>query len=514
MFDAPRGCYFWIVMSDATARRAERMPPQRIVALGLVAVIAVAWAIPGPVVSHVARQEPLLLGRYVVGHFAALALGTLVLGLVAGLLWAKRSIAESALLTGMVVLSSLAGIVMVSSLARMGIAPRYQGTPVASVVQDPALRAQLVGGVTTREPDYRWEVTRTDEPAPGRSYRNRVAGRPALPVVLSTDDRGLRNPPRAGRYDVVVAGDSFTEGSMVTDDRTWWSLLAQRTGQRVYNTGVSGLTVREYLNNWAAFGLDSGARTVIVTIYEGNDWKPLHTPRPAAATARAASRPRHAAIFGASLFSRFYDYAWKSSPIRWRTETALVQELAPIGADLPLPSSEGLDWMPAAVTAGGATHHYAWEPKHLLRLYWEPAAFAAAPEWTTNEVLLRQFAAIARERGIRLVIAYAPSKPHVVLPLLRDQLSAEQLHAFAKFRDRGEDLPPAAAFRDRLYRNLDTQENTLRDWCAAQGVEFRSLTPVLRARMAEGVPVFFTYDPHWTEEGHAAVAAHLAESLQ
>jgi hypothetical protein len=501
-------------MSLASTRRAPRMPLRRRVALALVAVIAVAWAIPGSVVSHVARQEALLLGRYTVGHLAGLAIGTLLLGLTASLLWQKRSLAESALLAAMVLVSSGAGVVLVSSFARMKIAPRYREMPVASVVQDPALRAQLRGSVTTREPNYRWEVLREDRPAPGRSYRNRVAGRPAVPIVLSTDDRGLRNPPRAGRYDVVVAGDSFTEGSMVTDDRTWWSLLAQQSGLRVYNTGVSGLTLREYLNNWAAFGLDTGARTLVVTIYEGNDWKPLHTPRPAAAAALAPSRSRFAAVFGAGLLGRLYDFAWRSSPLRWRTERALVQELAPIGAAMPLPSSEGLDWMPAAVTAGGATHYYAWEPKHLLRLYWEPAAFAAAPEWTTNEVVLLQLAGIAREQGVRLVLAYAPSKPHVVLPLLRDQVNAAQLRAFASFRDRDDVLPPTEAFRDQLYRNLDTQEHTLRDWCVAQGVDFVSLTPVLRARMAEGVPVFFTYDPHWTEEGHAVVAAHLAESLR
>jgi len=191
-----------------------------------------------------------------------------------------------------------------------------------------------------------------------------------------------------------------------------------------------------------------------------------------------------------------------------------VQLLAPIGASTPLPPSEGLDWMPAAVTAGGATQHYAWEPKHMMRLDWEPAAFAAAPEWTSNEVVLRQIAALARERGVRLVIAYAPSKPHVVLPLLRDQVSAAQLRAFAAFRDHAAALPAAEPFRDQLYRNLDTQEHVLRDWCAAQGVDFVSLTPVLRARMAEGIPVFFTYDPHWTDEGHAAVAAHLADFLR
>ncbi len=499
-------------MADAPTRSPSRIPPRRLVAAALVAVIAVAWAIPGPVVAHVARQEPLLLGRYVVGHFAVLVLGTLLLGLAAALLWTRRSLAERVALAALVLVSSGAGVVLVSSFARMEIAPRYLSAPVASVVQDPALRGRLGGSVTTREPNYRWNVVREDLPAPGRSYRDRVPGHPPLPIVLSTDDRGLRNPPRSGRYDVVVAGDSFTEGSMVSDAQTWWSLLAQRRGLRVYNTGVSGLSIREYLNNWAAFGLDSGAHTLIVTVYEGNDWKTLPPVAPVVAGA-AALPDYHAGVPGAGLLDRLFDFAWATSPLRWRTQLALVQLLAPIGAATPLPHSEGLDWMPAAVRGGGTTHYYAWEPKHMMRLDWEPAAFAASPEWTTNEVVLRQIAALARERGVRLVIAYAPSKPHVVLPLLRGQVSAAQLRAFAEFRDRPAVLAPAEPFREQLYRHLDTQENVLRDWCAAQGVDFVSLTPVLRARMAEGVPVFFTYDPHWTEAGHAVVAARLAESL-
>ena len=498
-------------MRDAPARRSpRRVQPRRRVALGLLVIIAIAWAIPGPVVAHVARQEPLLLGRYVMGHFAALAIGTLLLGLAAALLWNQRSLGESALLALLALGSAFAGVVVVSSYARISIAPRYQSAPVANFVKDPALRARLGGNVTTREPNFRWEVLREDLPAPGRSYPQRVAGRPAQPVVLSTDDRGLRNPPRAGRYDVVVAGDSFTEGSMVSDAQTWWSLLARQTGVRVYNTGVSGLTIREYLNNWVAFGLDSGARTLIVTIYEGNDWKPLG---PAPETAAVASAVRQAGVFDAGLLHRAFDFAWNTSPLRWRAELALQQLLTPIGADWPLPPSVALSWMPAAVTAGGTTRHYAWAPKHMMRLDWEPAAFAAAPEWTTNEVVLRQIADLARERGVRLVVVYAPSKPHVVLPLLRDQVSAEQLRAFGVLRDRADKLPPPEPFRDRLYRNLDTQENVLREWCSGRGVEFVSLTKVLRERIAEGVPAYFTYDPHWTDEGHAAVATHLATAL-
>ena len=499
-------------MPDTLSRRAPlRLQLRRRVALGFAATIAIAWAIPGPVVAHVARQEPLLLGRYAVGHFVALALGTLLLGLVAALLWNQRSLAEVVLLAFLALGSTAAGVVLVSSLARVRISPRYQTAPVANVVQDPALRAQLTGVVTWRDPNFRWEWIREDLPAPGRSYPRRVAGRPASPVALTTDDRGLRNPPRAGHYDVSVAGDSFTEGLMVSDDQTWWSLLSRQTGLRIYNTGVAGLAIREYLNNWVAFGLDSGARTVIVTIFEGNDWKALDPAPRAAAVVPEATQ---AGVFGASVLERVFDFAWDTSPLRFRAQLALEQLLTPIGADWPLPPSLGLCWMPAAITAGGTTQHYAWEPKHMMRLDWEPASFAASPEWTTNEAVLRQLADLARARGVRLVIAYAPSKPHVVLPLLRDQVSAEQLRAFAALRDHAGHLPPPEALRDRLYRNLDTQEHVLGDWCTEQGIEFVSLTAVLRERVAEGVPVYFTYDAHWTEEGHVAVAAHLAALLR
>ena len=498
-------------MSDPSPRSAPlQLLRRRRIALRCAAILAIAWAIPSPVVEAVARQEPLLLGRYVEGQFVTLTLATLLLGLVAALFWSQRSFAEMALLACLALASTFAGVVLVASFARVRISPRYQTAPVASIVKDSALGAQLTGVVTWRDPNFRWEGIREDLPAPGRSYPRRVAGRPAIPVALTTDDRGLRNPPRTGHYDVSVAGDSFTEGLLVSDDQTWWSLLSRQTGLRIYNTGVAGLAIREYLNNWVAFGLDSGARTVIVTIFEGNDWKALDPPPRSAAFGPEA---RQADVFGASALARVFGFALATSPLRVRAELALEQLLTPIGADWPLPPSLGLSWMPVAITTGGTTQHYAWEPKHMMRLDLEPASFAASPEWTTNEAVLRQLVGLARARGVRLVIAYAPSKPHVVVPLLRDQVSAEQLRAFAEFRDRGGELLPPEAFRDRLDRNLDTQEHVLRDWCVEQGVEFVSLTKVLRDRVAAGVPVYFTYDAHWTEEGHAAVAAHLAASL-
>jgi hypothetical protein len=160
-----------------------------------------------------------------------------------------------------------------------------------------------------------------------------------------------------------------------------------------------------------------------------------------------------------------------------------------------------------------AGNDYAFEPKHLMRLDWDAAAFAAAPEWTSNEVLLRAMAELARERGIRLAIAYAPSKPHVLWPLIRDAVTAEQIHAFAAFRDREGELPEPAVLRDRLEARLDVQEQTLEGWCRGNGIPFVSLTGALRTAVARGVPAYFTYDPHWTEQGHDVVAAALGAAL-
>ena len=168
--------------------------------------------------------------------------------------------------------------------------------------------------------------------------------------------------------------------------------------------------------------------------------------------------------------------------------------------------------MPAAVRSpDGREHHYAFEPKRMMRLYWTPEDFARAPEWTTNARIFEEVVAAARSRGVRLIFSWAPSAPHVVLPLLRGRVPAEQLRAFAAFDE--DDLPPAPEFERELFARLDSVESVFREFCARHGVEFVSPTRALRERMAAGVPVYFTYDQHWTRLGHEVVAEVLAAHL-
>ena len=457
-----------------------------------------AWLAPYDVARFVAKQEVVLLGRYTVGIFTGLVIGSALLLLLAGLLASRRSLGEAAALAVLVLSSVAVGASIVSVWSYVEIPPRYLRRSLEEVVPDPALRARLRGSVMTRQPGLLWKTVRRDEPPPGRSFPRAAEGFPPRRIELRTDDRGLRNLERRGSYDLVVAGDSFTEGSMVDDSQTWWRLLGERTGLRVYNVAVSGLQPLEYLNHFAAFGLELSPRTALFAVYEGNDFKG-YDPR----DAEAPPAP--------SLADRALGWLHGDSPIRGRLKRVFIDWLAPIGAQRPLPPGSGLDWMPVPVAAGGSVHHYAFEPRNVLGLALGDD-FAASREWREASEVFETIAELTAERGVRLVFLYVPAKEHVVLPLVQEQISPEALRSFLALGSRKE-LPPAPELAAKIYAGLDARESVMREWCRGRGVELLSATALLREHMAAGEQVYFTYDQHWTELGHAAVGEWLARVL-
>ena len=112
---------------------------------------------------------------------------------------------------------------------------------------------------------------------------------------------------------------------------------------------------------------------------------------------------------------------------------------------------------------------------------------------------------ICREANIRLIVAYAPDKIHVVLPLVRPDLPPDKVRAFAALKT-SKKLPPAAQFLDILFRGLEVQEAVVSDFCEENSIEFISTTQELRKRVSRGQQMYFTYDTHWTPHGHRAVA--------
>jgi hypothetical protein len=125
---------------------------------------------------------------------------------------------------------------------------------------------------------------------------------------------------------------------------------------------------------------------------------------------------------------------------------------------------------------------------------------------------LKEIKRICAEKGIRLIIAYAPDKPHVLLPLIARTVSPEQLRAFMALK--GKKLPPADKLLDVLLPRLDVQEFAIRDFCRSESIEFISLTEPLRRTIAEGAQAYFAYDSHWTPIGHKIVAETISQYLQ
>jgi hypothetical protein len=60
---------------------------------------------------------------------------------------------------------------------------------------------------------------------------------------------------------------------------------------------------------------------------------------------------------------------------------------------------------------------------------------------------------------------------------------------------------------------MDTFEEVMRQFCRQEAIEFISLTEILRQQMLAGRQAYFTYDQHWSPEGHRIVAEYLAGAL-
>ena len=479
--------------------------PERIIRRSIATALLLSsgglWLIESDVPRLIARQRDVLLGRYSLPWCTALLVLTPILWvLAANVAWPQKLTAK---LVGFRILA--VALTIVPALVIVDVVGRYVRTP--RYVERRELRlehwpAERVGSVLRhRPPSTRYEVSYTDQPETARSYPNAPRGYGTVRVTLTTDHRGFRNQnahetqdPR-DRYDMIVLGDSFTEGSRVDDQEPWPVLLQEATGQTVYSLAVSGGSPGFYVTALEAYGLELRPHTAICMLYEGNDFK-----------AAAEGGPKD----GQGLMQII-----ETSPIRLGLRRALVRVLGPLNARAPVDPVPGLSWIPLAVPAPGpgqrAPGYYAFAPKRIIRLNQTKAEMAQSRAWRDTARDLERFVTTCRSHGIRPVLTYAPTKARVVLPLVRDRISARALHAFASFEARN--LPPPSRFKDELYANLDVTENLVERFCREHEVAFVSPTKALRDAMARGVQVYYTYDQHWTAPGHQVVAEVISTFL-
>jgi hypothetical protein len=346
-----------------------------------------------------------------------------------------------------------------------------------------------------------YELTYVDAPEQARSYPDAPPGFAPVPLRLTSDRNGFRNTSVAEQYDIVAVGDSFVAGSNVSDDQTWPALLAASTGRSVYNLGVGGSGPPTYLANFTRFGVQLRPKIALFMIYEGNDFKEdvvVTNARPPSLGER---------------ISLHVEEAFDSSPVTLGLKRLSHDLFEKLGAQRPVPGyRERLGFMPIAVASGAGTHYYSFDPKRLVYLNYSKADFTASREWQATAGMLAQIVQQSRAKGIQPIFIYAPSTPHVVLPLAWDAVPAGQLRNFVAYRKSR--LPPADEFKQQVKANLDSQQEVIMDFCAQQRIECLALTDALRSATAAGQQTYFSYDQHWTPLGNAVAAGAIEAFLR
>ncbi len=457
------------------------IPRQRIWLAIVIAANLALWIIPSDVVEQIARDRHVMLGWYSRAHFSW-NVGVLAISLIS--FYVDWSTGETYKKRWFQVVASLIFLLPV-----LGVVDYLLRTPVG----DHYVKDRVA---YHRPADAEFHAVFEDLPEARRTYPGAPAGFGRIDCTLTTDHRGYRNQTALDQYDVVVLGDSFAEGSSVSDEHIWPVHLGQNTGLSIYNLGMSGYDPFHYLESLKENGLALKPRYVVCLLYEGNDFR-----------SAKSDRKRRSPSFS----KRLKEYL-KRSPIINGLDNLLINTFGPINCAGHVPGAEVLDWLPLIIPDGPNGKPYAFAPKQLRDLYGSREEFALDKHWLNPRRQLAGMNEQCHQAGCRFIVVFAPLKAHVTLPVVADRLEADKVRTFMKLRYKKE-LPEAATFLANLLERVDAREEVVAEWCRRESIPFLSVTGALREAAVAGTQVYYTYDQHWTPDGHAVVAESVARFL-
>lgn len=467
-----------------------------VVSIGIVAVLAMLWGKQSDLAYNVAQQRAILLGRYTLDAMITLLVVTPILLAALWGLWKKKTppadlaaqrLAKFKIIS--LVVSILLAIVFVDVALRLTQRKVYVGTEQSY----------------HRAPNNIYHGVFNDKPEFAFSYPKTLPGYPDVAYTLTVDARGFRNPQALDQADWIVLGDSFAEGSGVSDEQVWVRRLAEKRGVTIYNLGMSGGSPVTYLDTLQKFGVALNPKVALYMLYEGNDFRDSNF------RAAKLEDPRKA-----SLSERLF----KASPLRRLIKESILRTFQPIGRDRfkndatvfePSHRMYPVAWLPIEIPAGGG-YGYAFDVKRLEQHYITEEEFRQTVACKESLRLMQEAKAVCQANGIAMVVIYAPDTPHVLIDAIVSQVPAEQLRAFMATRQ--EDLPEAEAFVAALKEGLAVRQRVMEAFCRSEGLPFIALTDILSQKTLDGVKTYYAYDQHWTPDGHQVVADYLADCIQ
>ena len=106
-------------------------------------------------------------------------------------------------------------------------------------------------------------------------------------------------------------------------------------------------------------------------------------------------------------------------------------------------------WFPLAITVGSNSKYYAFDVKKLLEHYKDKKTFADSDGCKTVFLVLNKIKEICKRNNFRFIVVYAPDKPHVIMPLFEEKLSAQKIRSFLALKKKG--LPSPQKSKSILY---------------------------------------------------------------
>ncbi len=281
-------------------------------------------------------------------------------------------------------------------------------------------------------------------------------------VPLRIDEHGVRGTGgRTGGW--LAVGDSFTLSVQVTEQDTFAGRLAEALGSPVHNAGVDGYSTWQALGRYRQLDQALGVDTVLLTFFLGNDFQDNdrfpHVLRQSTQLVAGAPIPRQHLPASEALLLR-YSYLFAHWRI-WQRQRGLQS-----GAD---PQRQG--WLDE------------------LSIFSQEGKGRLAQLQGQTERALQGLRDEVRQRGDQLLVAVAPPAFQVVPERMEATFSVVGL--------------------DAAQADLDAPARALEGILQRLGIASCDLVAPLRQAAQEGQVLYFTFDGHWTPEGHRVVSDAL-----
>jgi lysophospholipase L1-like esterase len=336
---------------------------------------------------------------------------------------------------------------------RAGLA-RFEAQMYDVYVSDPYLWQKSVPGINrliTGHPDFTFQVQTDSLGYEGIGFR----------------DDGLDQPPLT-----VALGDSFTWGDGINNDKIWVEVLEAKSGLDIINLGMSGYGSQQRLRMLKTYGLPFQPKLVLWSFFP-NDfdddghfaWRE-ETGR-LARQAESPTPPTWTETLDRSMRNYSAAYTWLVSPFEEPEDDEEYERLYYTDRTLDL--------------------------TFVLDPYWQerlnPTDKYVAPGVNLTHQALAEAQALAVQADARLVVLLFPFKEQVYWPIVSTLID-----------------DPAAY-------EVNWPINDMKAWCEAHQVPYLDLTPIFMEHAANGEQLYFRYDAHWNEAGHALAAQAIQQYL-